>query len=205
MKEDKFDKYIRDNIEEEMSSDLFDQELVVEEPKLKWRRRKLYWNLKDRLAYDAVVMVVLLLVTYLVFHFVFGLAMVDGDSMDYTLQDKQIVFYTRIHGNYDKGDVVSVRMPSGSFYVKRVIGVEGDVIDVRDGQVYVNDTLIDEPYVVGQTLPEEGEVTYPVTVGENQYFIMGDNREHSNDSRAFGVIVKDRITGKVHFSMGKVK
>lgn len=93
--------------------------------------------------------------------------------------------------------------------VKRVIGTPGDVVDIRDGYVYLNGEVLDEPYVKGIT--EEGSFELPVTVGENQLFVMGDNRENSRDSRSFGLVDISHVEGKVVFRLfpfnkiGKVK
>ncbi|TAH72196.1 MAG: signal peptidase I [Anaerolineaceae bacterium] len=81
--------------------------------------------------------------------------------------------------------------------VKRVIGIPGDVIDVKDGYVYLNGERLNEPYMKGIT--EEDGFELPVTVGENQLFVMGDNREHSMDSRAFGFIERSHVEGKATF------
>ena len=84
-------------------------------------------------------------------------------------------------------------------YVKRVIGVQGDVIDIREGSVYVNGVKLEEPYVHAPT--EEGILAYPVTVGENEYFVMGDNREVSIDSREFGMVEDKQLVGKAVFRL----
>jgi signal peptidase I len=78
--------------------------------------------------------------------------------------------------------------------VKRVIATQGDLVDIVDGLVYLNGQLLDEPYVKGIT--EEDGFNLPITVGENQLFVMGDNREHSMDSRAFGLIDLSHVEGK---------
>ncbi len=78
--------------------------------------------------------------------------------------------------------------------VKRVIGVPGDVIDITGGYVYRNGERLEEAYVKGIT--EKGSFGLPVTVGENQLFVMGDNREHSLDSRSFGLIDISHVEGK---------
>ena len=79
--------------------------------------------------------------------------------------------------------------------VKRVIGVEGDRINIKDGSVYVNDKKLDEPYVKGVTYPNDMDT--PVTVGKNELFVMGDNREVSIDSREFGFVKLNQVEGKV--------
>lgn len=93
--------------------------------------------------------------------------------------------------------------------VKRVIGVEGDIVEIKDGFVYVNDELLVEDYVKGITY--EGEEELPITVGEKQLFVLGDNREVSIDSREYGTIPIDHVEGKVVFrfypfdTLGKIK
>lgn len=81
--------------------------------------------------------------------------------------------------------------------VKRVIGIPGDTINIIDGNVYLNNELLDEPYVKGVTM--EGKFELPVTVEDNQLFVMGDNREESMDSRAFGFVEMNHVEGKAVF------
>lgn len=83
--------------------------------------------------------------------------------------------------------------------VKRVIGTPGDVVDIIDGCVYINGELLDEPYAKGVTI--KGSFNLPVKVGDNQLFVMGDNREHSFDSRDFGLIDISHVEGKVVFRL----
>ena len=94
-------------------------------------------------------------------------------------------------------------------YVKRVIGVEGDVIEIKDGYVFVNDEKIDEPYTNGLTEPKGYEL--PCTVGKDELFVMGDHRTVSEDSRAFGPISLDQVIGRAFYrvypfgEMGKIQ
>jgi len=83
--------------------------------------------------------------------------------------------------------------------IKRVIAVEGDKIDIRDGNVYVNDVLLDEPYVKGIT--PGMDMSYPYIVPEGHVFVMGDNRENSLDSRSFGPVSMNSIEGKAIFRL----
>src|SRR5512141_1831050 len=82
-------------------------------------------------------------------------------------------------------------------YVKRVIAVEEDSVEVRGGTVYVNGSASTCAGPHGTTLPEPGDVRYPLTVPAGAVFALGDNREQSTDSRAFGTVTDDRIIGKV--------
>ena len=81
--------------------------------------------------------------------------------------------------------------------VKRIIGLPGDEVDIRDGSVYVNGEKLGEPYVKGTTYTRE--IEFPVKVPEGKYLVFGDNREVSRDSRSFGVIDRKQIEGKAVF------
>ncbi len=82
------------------------------------------------------------------------------------------------------------------YIVKRVIGIPGDTIDIKDGYVYLNGNRLEENYVKGQTLERLG-LSYPITIPESKVFVLGDNREESLDSRDLGLASYDQIKGKV--------
>ena len=78
------------------------------------------------------------------------------------------------------------------YIVKRVIGLPGDTIDIKDGYVHLNGNRLEENYVKGQTFERLG-LSYPITIPENKVFVLGDNREVSLDSRDLGLISYDQI------------
>lgn len=83
-------------------------------------------------------------------------------------------------------------------YIKRVIGLPGDHIQIKEGKVYLNNQELDEPYLADTVITStENMAYYDLIVPENCVFVMGDNREHSTDSRAFGCIPLEKIEGKV--------
>lgn len=145
--------------------------------------------------------VILVLALLVVFRFIIGFSHIDGDSMLNTLKDGELVMYSRIVPSVKRGDIISLKLLSGEFYAKRIIGLGGDVIDLRDGVLYVNGEPEQGDYFIGTTLPEEGPISYPYTVPDGTLFALGDNREDSLDSRYYLFHLSD-ITGLLLFKMG---
>lgn len=151
--------------------------------------------------------VIVIAVVYLIKTFLFTTILVDGRSMTPTFEhlDYLIAEQDFLVGNkYRRGDVVYFRPPEGAmhedrgYFVKRIIGVPGDTIEVKGGMVYVNDEPIDEPYKA-DVPTQEGTMTGKLTLDENEYFVMGDNRNPggSYDSRFFGPLQSDHIRGVI--------
>lgn len=131
---------------------------------------------------------------------------VSGKSMNDTYQDGDLLLVKRNKGtSYDYEDVVILDLKNreeiGSDFIKRVIGKEGDVIDIdfKTGAVTRNGEVLNEPYIKELTFLDEGGHEYPVTVPEGCYFVMGDNRNDSLDSRSekVGFVPEKEIKGKV--------
>ena len=117
---------------------------------------------------------------------------VEQESMRRTLEQGQYVLVDKLtprFDDYSRGDIVVFRPPEGDDesvpFIKRVIGVPGDVVELRDGDVYVNGVALEEPYVFDgvTTEPQCEESTWTVPPG--RLFVMGDNRDNSRDSRCF--------------------
>jgi len=128
---------------------------------------------------------------------------VEGTSMMPTLEDQERVFINKFVYKLEpieRGDVIVFRYPRdpSKSYIKRVIAVPGDRVKILEGVVYVNGRRLAEPY-----LPEEYEDVRSYNealVPEHSYFVLGDHRNLSNDSRDFGPVDKDFIYGKAVFS-----
>lgn len=127
------------------------------------------------------------------------------DSFDlYTLVDwlpgvdhAQAKEFTPFPGPH-RGDVIVFNPPvtSDKPYIKRVIGLPGDTVEIKDGSVFVNGTKLDETYLHGDTTDCEPRACDPVVVPPGHVFVLGDNRAHSSDSRYFGTVEIDSIVGK---------
>ena len=129
------------------------------------------------------------LTVVLVFTFGIRLIGVDGHSMVPTLQDgdRLLVTTSLLSGDYEYGDIVIIQkgtFAGGEPIVKRVIATGGQTVDIdfETGAVYVDGTLLEEDYINELTFVEEG-TEFPLTVPEGSIFVMGDNRNHSSDSR----------------------
>lgn len=146
------------------------------------------------------------LAVVLLFTFVIRLIGVDGHSMVPTLQDgdRLLVLNSMLDDDYRSGDIVVLRKDTflKDPIVKRVIATEGQTVDIdfSTGSVYVDDALLKENYINELTFLEEG-TEFPLTVPENSIFVMGDNRNHSSDSRdsRLGTVDNRYVIGKAVF------
>lgn len=140
--------------------------------------------------------------------FVLSFAWVKGRSMLPTLEDRDLVFVWRLpycFGRPQRQDVVIChypgrywknRKPLPTSFVKRVIGLPGDTVAFADGQVLVNGRPLHEPYLDPQRTRFFRDRA-PMTLGRDEYFVLGDNRDNSNDSRRVGPIKRRAIRGRV--------
>ena len=132
----------------------------------------------------------------LISSFLFSVLMVSGDSMEPGLNDGDLILLVRTH-DLAPGDLVSFKW-NDKTVLKRVIACSGDWVMIDEsGRVYVNGTLLDEPYVSEFRLGES-DVSYPLRVPDNSYFVMGDERLSSLDSRStlVGCVKSDQLIGK---------
>lgn len=147
--------------------------------------------LKEAIPYIIIIVVVLLLRAYVVTPI-----RVNGLSMYDTLEGDEIMLLWKL-GEIERYDIVVADVKvSGSddVVIKRVYGLPGETISCEDGKIYINGSLIEDEYGYRET-SDFG----PVTLGENEYFLLGDNREISLDSRVFGKVTRDEIEGTTNF------
>jgi len=134
--------------------------------------------------------------------FVGRMMRIDGESMTPTLLDGERVITVSLYGELHHNDIVVIRRKSARPLVKRIIGLPGDQVDIDFSAhtVSVNGQVLDEPFI-NEPTERHFDVEFPVTVPEGFYFVMGDNRNYSDDSRhsEIGMIDKRNIFGKAVF------
>lgn len=138
----------------------------------------------------------------LIHYFVFTIIPISGESMYPNFHDRDwaaIDKFTYLTSMPQRGDVVAVRFPGdpdNEKYIKRIIGLPGETIAVKEGIVYINEKKLPEIY-----LPE-GIITQPegsITLQDDEYYLIGDNRLNSSDSRKWGSVTAKEIIGKARF------
>ena len=172
---------------------------VLEERKERLYRRKEF----RRFIAECIVLVALV---YAAFHYVIGLAVVSGSSMEPGLTDGEMVLFYRLDETYQRNDLVIIHRADGVEYIKRVVAEPGDVVELsEEGELLINGEKDTTPTAVGKTTPESEEIIYPYTVPADSYFVLGDNRENSKDSRSFGAVTADDVTGRVFVYVGMTR
>lgn len=195
--------------DEEEADDIDAEEDEIDEATRKAEARRAAWKeFKSNLLFFGISFIAI----YLLFY-IFPPYLVSGTSMNKTLTDKAFGFGIR-YCNLEKGDIVvfSNSKTNGSDYIKRVIACPGDTLEIINHDVYVNGKLIKEDYayydqgILGSEyiITPDGTQTpkyhlEKMTLGDDEYFVMGDNRNHSLDSRRIGVIHKGDVKCKMLF------
>lgn len=151
-------------------------------------------KLKDLIEYAIIIIVIILIRTFFVTP-----AMVSGASMDDTLEDGQIVLINKFiyrHSDIKRFDIVVVKNEiNNDKIIKRVIGLPGEKIEYKDDELYVNDKLVKNHYTTKKT------EDFVYQLADDEYFVLGDNRPVSKDSRVLGPFKKVDIVGRVSYRL----
>jgi len=146
-----------------------------------------------------------IILAFVIRSLLFAPFVVDGTSMMPTLQDRERLIVTKLVyfiGDPKPGDIIVFHATQERDYIKRVIGVGGDVVEMKNDQLYINQQPVDEPYLdeykkqaqsEGYVLTEDFD---PVEVPEGELFVMGDNRRNSKDSRMIGTVPLESVVGR---------
>lgn len=144
----------------------------------------------------SLVVIIGMVCGFLLSRSVFARANVVGKSMLPTYSTGDNVLVCKIL-NPDRGDVVVVKESDGKDIIKRIIGMPGDVLQIVDGDVYINGKEYKEDYLYNNNWYKSGIAKNAIVLGKDEYFVLGDNREVSKDSRDIGPVKKNMIIGVV--------
>jgi signal peptidase I len=161
------------------------------------RGRGFLWDIVHELLTSILPAAVL---AFLLTHFVAQGTLVYGQSMEPNLHNQQHVIVEKISHKFDslkRGDVVVIDVDDSEIpLIKRVVGLPGETIEIRDGQVFIDGRILVEPYL--ENVPRQSYG--PVEIPPAYIFVLGDNRGASNDSRFFGPVSMEQIIGTAWFS-----
>ena len=126
--------------------------------------------------------------TYLIITYVGQRTRVSGSSMETTLSDGDNLIVDKLSYRFQdpkRFDIVvfPYKYEENTYYIKRIIGLPGDTVQVKDGYTYINGELLESDIYGAEVMIEAGTASEPITLGEDEYFVLGDNRNHSLDSR----------------------
>lgn len=140
-----------------------------------------------------LIFIALLAVTFL---FIFGICRISDNMMSPAFKDGDLAVYYRLQKEFQPSDTV-VMEKDGEVQVRRIIAAAGDEVNLAEEGLEINGYLQQESGIYTETLPYTEGISFPITLEENEYFVLGDNRSEAKDSRIYGVVKKEEIKGTV--------
>lgn len=152
-------------------------------------KEKFIKNMKETIPYLIIIAAIILVRIYIITPI-----RVDGPSMNNTLSNNDLLFLKKYEHNYERYDIIVFKFGNDKL-IKRIIGLPGEEIEIKNNNVYINGEKIDENYIDNENLDSNYVDMEKRTIPAGAYFVMGDNRKESFDSRYFGPISKNQIIG----------
>ena len=147
-------------------------------------------------------LLVIVLLTWVIVTFVGQRTKVDGHSMEPTLSDGDNLIVDKLSYRFrdpERYDIIvfPYQHAENTYYIKRIIGLPGETVQVIDGYMYINGKKLDEHYGA-EVMEDPGIAAEPIKLGDDEYFVLGDKRNHSSDSRvaSVGVLTRDMLIGR---------
>lgn len=156
-------------------------------------QNKLFSILKEVSIYALIIIAVILVRTFIITP-----VRVDGDSMNDNLKNGEILLLKKYDRSFERFDIIVFKYKNEKL-VKRVIGLPGESVVYKDNKLYINDKYIEEDMIDKKTYDFDLRELGFDTIPKDYYFVMGDNRTNSTDSRVIGLISKDDILGSTNF------
>ncbi len=165
----------------------------TQEKKTDWKKELLSW---------AFYIVFVIILTYLILTYVGQRTRVDGQSMENTLHNGDNLIVEKLSYRFNDPErfdiIVFPPYDTDEYYIKRIIGLPGETVQIdTEGNIYINGEILEEDYGK-ETIKNPGRAIDPITLGEDEYFVLGDNRNNSTDSRStrVGNVTRDQIIGR---------
>ena len=162
-------------------------------------------SLMKEIVSTIVYLLAVVALTFLFVEFVGQRTHVNGDSMNATLEDGDNLIVDKISyrfKNPERYDIIvfPYKYQEKTYYIKRIIGLPGETVEIEDGVIYIDGEVLEESYGK-EVMRSAGIASEPIELGEDEYFVLGDNRNNSEDSRFanIGNVQKEHIIGKVWF------
>ena len=140
-----------------------------------------------------LIFIALLAVTFL---FIFGICRISDNMMSPAFKDGDLAIYYRLQKEFHPSDTVIIEK-DGETQIRRIIAKPGDSVEITADGLKINGYLQQETGIYTETLPYTEGISFPITLEENEYFVLGDNRSEAKDSRIYGVVKKEEIKGTV--------
>ena len=147
--------------------------------------------------------IIVVIILFLIHYFVVTIFVVSGESMEPNFHDKEVVLINRFNlftDNFKRGDSMVLKFPGDpehKKYIKRLVGLPGETVEIKNDGIYINGNRLTESYIPDNVTTQATSNKTKWTLGEDQYFLVGDNRENSSDSRSWGVAERKNLTGPV--------
>ncbi|EJT6492965.1 signal peptidase I [Clostridium perfringens] len=153
-------------------------------------------TIKDELLFLILKIAIFIALLSITFLFIFGIYRCNNNMMSPAYKDGDLAIYYRLQKDYKPLDTVVVEK-DGEKQIRRIIAKAGDAVDITDKGLKINGYFQQENEIYTETFPYKEGILFPVTIGEGEYFVLGDNRTNAKDSRIYGTVKEKEIKGLV--------
>ncbi len=150
------------------------------------------------IVFNIISIIAVLIIIIPIRTFVFSPFIVSGEAMKPLYNNGDYLLINHFNKSFERGDIVIIRPPQDptKFYIKRIVGMPLEKLTIQNGKIFIDEQELAESYI---SVPTSGDIT--ITLMKNEYYVLGDNRAHSSDSRSWGPITKTSIEGKVFYKV----